>query len=712
MHGANVVWFNDGKGSFESSKLPGIQTTTAVALSDADGDGDLDIFFGEAEPRPDSLWLNDGKGKFEHPVQWFPDVDTRGVAVGDLNGDGKEDLYLAHGYEQPDRIWLNSMPKPDTADPTAIAELRRHRRPRDVADSLPKEKRRRDLRHTFIHRLGLLTADELQEKSNEELRRIVISYLDERCDDEAAAIQSLTTSELIWNIKLHSWLVTLEVQDGRDLISHTLDEQRNLAISVIGPLLGRDQEVQRLTNADLMKLMDGFPKRQVEPVATRIARQVPKAFHTNADTLVFRVTFNKPVQNVSAEEFAVVGSTASVTGVRKLSTIQFDVTVGGRDLAEFNGNLALHLRDESEITDLDGRELVVDPGSQNGNGQGPQAGSLRHVSRFESYSLDNTAPTVAITRAETNPAGFAAKNSATFNVKFSEPVTSPAAVGLVSHFAFEDSLVDAMDGVLASSHGDPQFGKGHFGKGIALNGRDYVRVLKDVTQKTLPQMSWGAWVKLAHVHGGELCIQVLCTDDTNPADFDRSLVADKRDSEDGLQWSAFHGGQPAGVGSSGVDVKAGEWTFIAATYDNEKSLMTLYVNDTHREMSTNFTSGHKFFDIGHNPFFGDFFHGTIDDVFVFDRALTQPEIERIRDYGFVLGPDTFKVTTSRSAKASDSVTISDAGDTDPTTFTVTLKRVSGAGKLGLVPQKGVSDVAGNPLHLTPTTIEHFKIGGR
>lgn len=702
MHSSNVAWFNDGTGTFTSATFPGIQTSKTVALTDVEGDGDLDIIFGDAGPVPDYLWLNDGKGYFQKPSQWFPQMDTQALAVGDLDGDGREDLYLAHGLDEPDRIWRNSMQVtslPESTPPSdspSLVEARRHRRPQDLAGLVPQE-RGRDQRHTTILKLGLLNPDDVAGRSHEEIRSFLVGYLKARCGNEAAAIESLTTPELIWNISLHAWLATLEVRDALDLTGYSLDEQRNLAISILGPLLRQGRELQGLTNADLMLLVGALTTPQAEPVVTRIARQGPAAAHTNADTLIFRVTFNKPVQNVAGEAFVVEGSMAVVTDVRKLSTLQYDVTVSAGDLADFNGIVKLRLQDATGITDLDDRSLIVSDAVQ-----------------LESYVVDNTAPTVAITQVTPDSPDSAAKDSVTFNVTFNEPVVGPAEDGLVSYFAFEDSLVDSVDGVLAAEHGDIQFDKGRFGKGIVLDERDFVRVLKDVTQKTLPEMSWGAWVRLAEVRGDEQCVQVLCADDTNPADYDRSLAADIRDSGGRFQWSAFRGGQPDGdgVGSSGVDAMAGEWTFIAATYDNQKSLMTLYVNDTSREMSTNFTSGHRFFDIGSNPFFSEYFHGTIDEVFVFDRVLTQEEIERIRDTGFALSGNSFEITATGSARASDAITITDADDNDQSTFTVTLRSITGTGSLGLLPAAGLTDLAGNPLNLTPATAEQHEISTR
>ena len=49
------------------------------------------------------------------------------------------------------------------------------------------------------------------------------------------------------------------------------------------------------------------------PVLTAFARNTPATSPTNADTLVFDITFDENVDNVTADDFAITGTTA--TGV-------------------------------------------------------------------------------------------------------------------------------------------------------------------------------------------------------------------------------------------------------------------------------------------------------------------------------------------------------------------------------------------------------------
>jgi hypothetical protein len=61
--------------------------------------------------------------------------------------------------------------------------------------------------------------------------------------------------------------------------------------------------------------------------------------------------------------------------------------------------------------------------------------------------------------------------------------------------------------------------------------------------------------------------------------------------------------------------------------------MTLYVNGQSSTVTTSFGSSQTFFDIGHNPQVGEFFNGEIDNVFVYDQALTAGQIATIQSNG-------------------------------------------------------------------------------
>jgi hypothetical protein len=123
------------------------------------------------------------------------------------------------------------------------------------------------------------------------------------------------------------------------------------------------------------------------PILDSITRQTPASSPTNADVLIFRVTFNGAVLNVDAADFDVDGSSgAGVTSVALVSDGIYDVTVSGGDLASFNGTAGLNLKSGQNITDAAGNPLANgDPATD------------------ETYTLDNIIPSVSMSSTSSNP---------------------------------------------------------------------------------------------------------------------------------------------------------------------------------------------------------------------------------------------------------------------------------------------------------------------
>lgn len=171
---------------------------------------------------------------------------------------------------------------------------------------------------------------------------------------------------------------------------------------------------------------------------------------------------------------------------------------------------------------------------------------------------------------------------------------------------------------------------GHQGGAASFSSSGYLSVPIDVSPNALPQMTWGAWVKASTAS----TIQTVLSPDN--CCYDRELDIDHRGGG-GNTWSAFTGN---GVLSSGVAVTASQWTFMAAVYDQASSSMTFYVDGQSITTSgTNFSSSFNFFHIGHNPGYNQPFSGLIDDVFVYDQALTAGQIASIRANGVTAVPE-------------------------------------------------------------------------
>ncbi len=145
----------------------------------------------------------------------------------------------------------------------------------------------------------------------------------------------------------------------------------------------------------------------VAPSTTSFTRQTPSTNSTNADVLVFRVTFSEDVTDVDAADFAVNGTTtATVTNISTVSGLQYDVTVSGGDLANFTGVVGL---------DFAGSISIADPA---GNAV-PNAGPATN----ETFTLDNTAPSAVSFTRQSPATTLTADDVLVFRATFSEDVT-------------------------------------------------------------------------------------------------------------------------------------------------------------------------------------------------------------------------------------------------------------------------------------------------
>jgi len=133
-------------------------------------------------------------------------------------------------------------------------------------------------------------------------------------------------------------------------------------------------------------------------------RQTPATSPTNADTLVFRATFDADVQNVDATDFVVSGTTAGLT-VTPVSASVYDITITGGNLAGLNGTVGLNLAVGQTITDLAGNSL-----------------SAGEPATDETYVLDNTAPTLTSFTRQTPATSSTNADTLVFRVTFSEVV--------------------------------------------------------------------------------------------------------------------------------------------------------------------------------------------------------------------------------------------------------------------------------------------------
>ncbi|MDF1811585.1 MAG: Ig-like domain-containing protein, partial [Verrucomicrobiales bacterium] len=161
--------------------------------------------------------------------------------------------------------------------------------------------------------------------------------------------------------------------------------------------------------------------------AESIVRQNPIDEFTSADSLVFRVTFDSDVQNVSLDDFDVTGTTATVTGVSQVSASEYDVTVSGGDLAGFDGVAGLSFAAGQDIQSA-------------GYGNSPIDGTL--PATVETYTVDNTVPTPTVTGA----GAVETSNPFPVTIDFGETVTGFTSGDIIVGGGSVTGFTDNLDG--------------------------------------------------------------------------------------------------------------------------------------------------------------------------------------------------------------------------------------------------------------------------
>ena len=162
------------------------------------------------------------------------------------------------------------------------------------------------------------------------------------------------------------------------------------------------------------------------PTVKSIIRLTPPTSPTDADSLTWRVTFSEVVENFTADDFTLTGTTAVITNVEEVSgeTGVFDVTASGGNLADVNGTVTLGFAATQDIEDASGNAL---------------ANTAPTDTDDTSFDVDNIPPTVEITDVPgTSSRAFTA------TISFSEPVTG-SEIG--TGFAIGD--ITAVNGMLS-----------------------------------------------------------------------------------------------------------------------------------------------------------------------------------------------------------------------------------------------------------------------
>jgi len=188
--------------------------------------------------------------------------------------------------------------------------------------------------------------------------------------------------------------------------------------------------------------------------------------------------------------------------------------------------------------------------------------------------------------------------------------------GLISYWKAENNVEDSFGANDGTWIGTEEYATGHSGQGLSLDGAtDYISIL-DSTDFDLGQgLTISAWIKPAAI-GAQMIL----------------------DHSSDFRLLAYNGGRVRVYNSTtvrycGVEtaMTAGEWYHLAGTYDgtnlkiysNGNLINTCPHTGDIRQTDTELLLGYK------TRGGGTYFNGTLDEVMLFDRALTLTEIQTL-----------------------------------------------------------------------------------
>jgi uncharacterized repeat protein (TIGR01451 family) len=205
------------------------------------------------------------------------------------------------------------------------------------------------------------------------------------------------------------------------------------------------------------------------------------------------------------------------------------------------------------------------------------------------------------------------------------PITSAQATGLVAAFGFEEgSGTRATDSSGTGNHGTLSNGgwttAGHNGGGLLLNGSNAMVVVPDAPSLrltsaatleawVLPTAISNAWRDVIYKADDNYYLEATTTTSSRPGI--------------GFVYGTTHVETFATAA-----LAANAWAHLAASYDGAN--IRLYVNGTQvatRARTGNVVTSSNPVTIGGDQIYGQFFAGTIDDVRIYNRALSAAEIQ-------------------------------------------------------------------------------------
>jgi hypothetical protein len=206
--------------------------------------------------------------------------------------------------------------------------------------------------------------------------------------------------------------------------------------------------------------------------------------------------------------------------------------------------------------------------------------------------------------------------------------------GLVAHWALDegggtiagDASGNGHDGQLT---GGAWFADGQFGGGLRLTAGDTVAV--PGFPAATPSWSVSLWIRMSNeqmaFNNNDIFTSILSTENSRSAGWQINI--DKRLAQPRFVFSYWSPPLMEYIGVECSCVDSGGWVHLAATVDVSSDRITLYRNGTVADQETrpsDIVPGDATLYFGRWNLDGRFLHGDLDDIAIWQRALTPEEV--------------------------------------------------------------------------------------
>jgi hypothetical protein len=202
--------------------------------------------------------------------------------------------------------------------------------------------------------------------------------------------------------------------------------------------------------------------------------------------------------------------------------------------------------------------------------------------------------------------------------------------GLVAAYAFNEGTGTTVADISGRNNtgtlgsGVTWTAKGRFGSALVFDGSSYVTVPDDDSLDLTTGMTLAAWVYPTTTLTDWSTVLLK----EQPGELVYALYAGSPDNRPSVYFnvSTRPGGQRDATGPTALPRRA--WSYLTSTYDG--STLRLYINGAlvaSRAVTKPITTSTDALRIGGNTIWGEYFKGRIDEVRIYDRALSQSEIE-------------------------------------------------------------------------------------